>query len=114
MVSWDQLFHKLLERKVNMFIVRLLLFIYTNQKCHVKWLDARSTNFEVSNGVRQGMPTSAILYIVYTNDLIKLLQDTEIGCYLNGVFVGAWLFFDDIFLLSATGGGLQAMMNVFE
>ena len=62
MVDWTQLFQKLLDREVSPIFLRLLLFIYKNQNCDVKWNGKLSERFTVSNGVRQGAVSSPILF----------------------------------------------------
>ena len=39
------------------------------------------------------------------------MRDSGFGCTINGVFFGAIIYADDIFLLSASRNGLQAMIN---
>ena len=34
-------------------IIRLLYYMYTNQKCYIKWANERSDAFSVANGVKQ-------------------------------------------------------------
>ena len=49
-------------------IVRLLLHMYTIQTLQVKWNDATSMSFSVTNGVLQGgvmSPHASHLYIIY-------------------------------------------------
>ena len=36
------------------------------------------------------------------------------GCHIHGVFCGALIYADDILLLSASRGGLQAMVNLCQ
>ena len=51
MVEWSRLFHTLLDRKVGCLFLRLMLFIYVNQSCEVKWNNFTSQKFTVNNGV---------------------------------------------------------------
>ena len=77
MVEWCHLFHELRKRKVEAIFLRLMLFIYRNQKCVVKWAGVSSNSFSVSNGVRQGAVSSAILFAVYIDELLTLLENPE-------------------------------------
>ena len=112
MVEWSELFLTLLDKNVECIFLRLILFIYTHQKCNVKWCGECSGNFSVSNGVRQGAVSSAVLFAVYIDNLLKLLEMSKFGCYIQGVFYGAFIFADDIFLLSASRTGLQALVDI--
>ena len=111
MVEWSKLFGTLLDRNVHCIFLRLLLFIYKNQSCQVKWGGKLSSCFTVSNGVRQGAISSAFLFSVYIDDLVKSSKESNIGCYIDGLFMGVFIFADDILLLSASRLGLQSMVN---
>ena len=69
MVEWTELFSSLLERGVEPVFLRVLLHVYQNQQCNVKWGDKFSQRFSVSNGVRQGAVSSPLLFSVSINDL---------------------------------------------
>ena len=107
MVEWCSLFETPINRNVEYLFLRLLLFIYKNQSCEVKWCGHSSQRFNVSNGVRQGAVSSAFLFSVYIDDLLVQLEKSQLGCYIHGCFYGAFVFADDIFLLSASVSGLQ-------
>ena len=92
--------------------LRLILYIYENQLCRVKWSSKYSELFKVSNGVRQGAVSSAILFAVYIDELLRILKISRLGCYIDTVFVGAFIFADDIFLLSASRAGLQSLVDL--
>ena len=64
MVNWDHLFTKLLQRGLSPILLRLLVFIYRNQSCNVRWNGKFSHTFPVSNGVRQGAVSSPILFCI--------------------------------------------------
>ena len=112
MVEWVELFSTLQKRNVNSVVLRLMLYIYENQSCSVKWSGVTSEWFKVSNGVRQGAVSSAILFAVYIDELLVLLKKSRLGCHIDSVFVGAFLFADDILLLSASRAGLQSLVNI--
>jgi len=60
-----KLFHKLSLRGVPCYLIRILVFWYANQTMMVRWGDAMSDPFHVSNGVRQGGILSPFLFNVY-------------------------------------------------
>ena len=68
-VAYDMLFKVLIEKNVCPKIVRLLLYMYTNQQCYVQWGDARSDTFKIFNGVKQGGVISPILFTIYIDQL---------------------------------------------
>ena len=114
MVEWTELFRTLLDRKVDPMFLRLFLFIYSNQQCNVRWCGKVSERFAVRNGVRQGGVSSGIFFAIYIDKLLIILRGSNLGCHINGVFFGAMIFADDIFLLSASRSGLQAMVNLCQ
>ena len=86
MVEWGELFTTLLDRKVDCLFLRIMLFIYRNQSCDVKWCGEYSHRFAVSNGVRQGAVSSAFLFSVYIDELLLILSRSRLGCYIDTVF----------------------------
>ena len=114
MVEWSELFITLKERGVHVIFLRTLMFIYRNQQCDVKWSGKYSYRFSVSNGVRQGAVSSAILFSVYINQLFAILRRSKFGCCINGVYLGCFGYADDLFLVSASRTGLQAMVNLCQ
>ena len=61
-VSYKVLFDVLLDKKVCPKIINLLYYMYSNQQCHVKWGEAASDSFGISNGVKQGGVISPLLF----------------------------------------------------
>ena len=112
MVEWGELFESLLARGVDCVFLRLILFIYSKQQCNVQWNSQYSSQFSVKNGVRQGGVSSGIFFAIYIDKLLKILRKLGIGCHINGLFYGAVIHADDIFLLSASRNGLQAMIDI--
>ena len=114
LVSWDKMFPDLIKRGISPLILRCILFIYTNQSCNVRWGNAHSSSFQVTNGVRQGAVSSPILFCIYIDKLIKQLRYSSIGCQISNVYLGVWVYADDIILLSPSRRGLQDMVNICE
>ena len=55
----------ILDKNVCHRIVNLLYYMYNNQQVHVKWGDAASDNFGISNGVKQCGVISPLLFSLY-------------------------------------------------
>ena len=77
----------------------------------IKWNAAISDSFDTSNGVKQGGVLSPLLFNVYLDELILLLREQGVGCHMNGMFVGAFCYADDVTLLAPTGMALNAMLD---
>ena len=114
MVEWVTLFSEMIKRKVSFIFLRVLLYIYSKQKCDVSWNGCKSFQFGVSNGVRQGAVSSPILFGIYVDKLIKMLRLSGLGCTIGKYYFGVIVYADDIILLSPSRMGLQAMMNICQ
>ena len=114
LVEWVSLFHTLIKKGVSPIFLRILMYIYRNQTCEVKWNSKYSHKFSVKNGVRQGAISSPILFSIYIDDLIKQLRVLGLGCRFDGHFYGVLGYADDLLLLSASRSGLQAMVSICE
>ena len=77
----------------------------------VKWNGSFSETFSASNGVKQVGVLSPWLFTVYLDQLIIALKELGIGCHLNGMFVGAFIYADDVTLLAPTSMALKTMLN---
>ena len=66
-----------------------------------------------SVGVRQGSPTSCLLFVLYVNDMIRLIKD---NCGLDGFLL--WLhsivLMDDTVLLSTTKDGMMKKIKLVD
>ena len=85
------LFKVLIEKIVCPKIVRLLLYIYTNQQCYVQWGDARSDTFKIFNGVKQGGVISPLLFTIYIDQLFQRLKQLGLGCHVGIICRSVWL-----------------------
>ena len=114
LVEWTQLFKILIEKKVAPIFLRIMLFVYRNQYCEVRWGTMKSDRFLVHNGVRQGAVSSPILFSIYIDGLIKELRDSGLGCKIERFYYGCLGYADDLLLLSASRSGLQSMVKICE
>ena len=83
----------------------------TTQSLRVKWSDTTSPQFTVMNGVKQGEVLSPILFAIYTDGLLKHLENTEVGCHMGCRFTGALAYADDITLLAPCKSALSIMKS---
>ena len=80
----------------------------------MRWNGSSSDKFFVSNGVRQGAVSSPIFFSLYINDLFRILRRSRLGCRLSNIYLGCFGYADDLFLLSASRSGLQAMVDICD
>jgi hypothetical protein len=113
-VNFDALFMKLGERNFPAVVLRLLVYLYMNQSCFIRWNSMESETFSVKNGVRQGAILSPSLFCVYLDTLLCQLRDAGVGCHIGGEFLGAFGYADDVLLLAPSRQALQIMLNICE
>ena len=88
---YDVLFEKLLSQGLPAIVVRALIFIYEEQAGWVKLAGKRSSEFQLTNGTRQGSVLSPILFSVCLDNLLRELRGKDLSCWL-----GAMGYADDI------------------
>jgi arginine exporter protein ArgO len=74
----------------------------------------KSYYFTVTNGVKQGAVLSPILFCIYIDNLLKLLADTGVGCYIGPHFVGELAYAGDIVLLAPTASAMRSLLAVCD
>ena len=72
LVSRRTLFQKLISLGVSVTLLNALMAMYSNVQAVVEHNGEFSDSFFLLSGIRQGSPTSGVLYIAYTYDLINL------------------------------------------
>ena len=100
MCQFGLLFEKLRRRNLPQIVIRTLIFVYEQQTAWVQWGNARSGQFSVVNGTRQGSVLSPGFFGVYVDDLLVELRKSGVGCHIGGKFFGAAGYADDIILLA--------------
>ena len=113
-VNYCKLFRELLKREMSPLVLRLLLFMYTNQTLRVKWGSVMLESFTVMNEVKQGGVLSPVLFAVYTDGLLLRLQESGFGCHMGGHYACALAYADDITLISPSMTGLRKMSSICE
>ena len=106
------LFDKLITRGVPMIIVRILKFWYQHQLLCIKWGNATSEYFNVSNGVRQGGILSPRLFSLYVDELSVILEKCNSGCHIDSICMNHLFYADDLCLLAPSPSGLQSLLDV--
>ena len=52
-------------------------------------------------------------YLIYINDLARLLEKSGFGCMFNGIYIGFVLYTDDILLMTGSGMKLQKLRDIY-
>ena len=115
LVNHVKMFENLISRGLSPIIIRLMILMYLTQRCYIRWGNARSYSFGVTNGTRQGSVFSPQGgFTTYIDPLIAALRSSGFGCIINQFWYGAFFYADDGILLSTSIEGLQNMVNICE
>ena len=111
--NWEVLFEKLYYKKnIPLSIVNVIKSLYVKGSSRVKYDGHLSYEFSLSQGVRQGSVLSPHLYNIYTEELLRCIEDNAIdGTTLHGQFTGILMYADDIILMSTTLNGLRKLID---
>ena len=110
-VNKNILFAKLRKSSLNLKIIDLLQFMYSNTSVNILFNGIKGHNWDIGNGVRQGGILSPLLYGFYTNDILESISSMNDGCSLNGYKTNIIAYADDLLLMSPTVKGLQLMQD---
>ena len=114
MWKFNLLFEKLWKKNIPPIVIRALIFVYEEQTAWVRWGSARSVQFKIKNGTRQGSVLSPAFFGVYVDDLLTELRRSGVGCYIGGKFFGAAGYADDIVLLAPCRSAMSQMIKICE
>ncbi|CAL4076262.1 unnamed protein product [Meganyctiphanes norvegica] len=96
------------------YLVRILIFWYTDQKMSIRWGRMMSDSFNVSNGVRQGGILSPYLFNMYMKGLSLRLKKLNAGCKMANLTINHIFFAEDLALLCPSQRGLQELLEICE
>ena len=111
-IQYVQLFRLLIRRGLCPLVLRFLVRLYTRQKVQVRWDNAISLEYNISNGVKQGGVMSPVLFAVYLDELLLELKEVGLGCHMGGCYSGALAYADDVCLLAPSRICLKEMLQV--
>jgi len=109
-VNHYALFLKLIDRNAPGCFIKMLQNWYLNSTCRVKWGNLLSAPFVLQGGVRQGGVLSPILFLVYVDNILVKLG--PYGCVVQGLSMSAFMYADDLILLSPSIVELQSMVDL--
>ena len=92
---------------------RVIKKMYMSSRSAVLLEGEKSDSFNVDQGVAQGCSLSSILFSVFINDLLKEVEQVELGIQLSsGKTFGGMLFADDFVGVSDSKENLQKLIDV--
>ena len=108
------LFNRILETGVPPIVVRCLMYMYEDQYGWVKWGQAKSDIFAITNGTRQGAILSPTFWAVYCDLMIQELRQLGVGAHVAGLFMGVACYADDVVLIAPCQQAMQMMIDKVE
>ena len=93
---------------------KILQQCYTGMETAILYQGMKSDWIPVERSVRQGGVLSPWLYMIYINELPELLEESNEGCHIGGIFTGSPIQADDVCLLSPSVTGLQCMIDTVQ
>ena len=73
----------------------------------IQWGKSKSLFFTITIGVGQGGILLPKLFSIYMDDLLKMLNDNSIGCYVDNVCVNHAFYPDDLCLMASCAISFQ-------
>ena len=112
--KFSTLFQRLAEKGLPTSVIRVLIYVYTNQYGWVRWGSSRSDIMTLTNGTRQGAILSPYFWAVYMDPLLSRLRELGLGAHVSGIFVGVVCYADDVLLIAPTRNAMQRMLLEIE
>jgi len=108
----DALLFKLWHYGIKGKLWRLIRNYYSRTRCSVRVNQAYTDYFEILKGVRQGCVLSPVLYVIFINDLIRELKNSEINVKRNDISLNSLFFADDIVLMADSKYNMNKLLDI--
>lgn len=103
----------LLQRKqIHPSVIELIEHWFLNSTAQVKWNDSISFPVVISAGVRQGGVLSPLLFSAYIDVVLDILEESNLGCFINRRCLNSFLYADDLILISPSVHDLQSLLSL--
>ena len=108
------LFFKLLKMGIESKLIQTIINSYSDMSSCVMVNGILSDKFPVLQGVRQGGILSTWLYLLYIDELLNTLQNTNYGCTIGSLNCGNPTLADDLSLVSPNTRSLEEQVLIAE
>ena len=119
--AFDSVWHKGLFKKLHDYGIHgnslnLIIDLYAKTKCSIKSGNHITEFFNYEKGVRQGCPLSPLLFNLFINDLVGIInKNSNSNINLNtSNKINALLYADDLVLISESKEGLQRQIDTLQ
>ena len=93
-------------------LFKAIIDLYSNMESHVKYKGFTSVCFKILQGSRQGGVISPPSYLMFINDLIRMLRESGYTFCFYNINFSAPTIADDMVLVSFSKHGLDKMMAI--
>ena len=100
------------KKAVNICVINILENWFAKNSTVVKWNSVTSDRVPLLSGVKQGGVLSPILFTLFVDSLLEILEQSNLGCYVNYNCYNSYMYADDLILLSISVTDLQLMFNI--
>jgi hypothetical protein len=113
-IDREMLLYKLLLNRVDGKMYKSIKNIYASSSSCVRINGKLTEWFECNNGLKQGCNLSPTLFSVFANDLIKEINDLDLGITMGNVKLSLLLYADDIVFMADSEAKLQRMLDTLH
>ena len=109
------LWQKLILENVSSKMTRAIKAMYSVVRAVVKHNHETSESIDIQLGVKQGDPSSSLLFMLFVNDILSNINSDLDGIFtINELKLFLIMFADDQVLFSTSPTSLQLMLNDIE
>ena len=110
-VRHAELFKMLSAIKVDDKDMRIIRSVYRDQLAAVRLQEGTTNWFPIKRGVRQGCVMSPDLFNLYSETILRQLENRPEGLSINGIMINNLRYADDTVLLASSNEDLQSLYN---
>ena len=109
------LWQKLITENVSSKMTRAIKAIYSVVRAVVRHKHKTSDIIDIQLGVKQGGPSSTLLFMLFVNDILDNINSNLDGIFtINEIKLFLMMFADDQVLFATSPTSLQSMINDIE
>jgi len=113
-VPHKRLFETLRNINIDAKDYRLLHKLYQNQTGTVRLPNRNTETFAIKRGVRQGCVASPDLFNLFSETILRRLDEVSEGLLVNGVRINNIRYADDTVIIADSEEGLQNLLNILN